>query len=138
MKMIFLFSLLFFFLVLGCATIPDGVEPLTADELRSILPGNSVYIKGQQFEYAGYYFKNGDFKGRAWGSWGEEREQGTWEITDDGLICYKYDKTGQEGNCRQLYPDKKKQNAYIAVNVSGKTRHKILTYNIVSGNKYKF
>lgn len=137
MKLFAGFSLLFLLLISGCATIPDGVEPLTAVEVRSIFSGNSVYIKGQQFEYSAYLNADGTYKGKAWGSWGEDPSRGTWKITDEGLICYKSSLNNTK-NCRKMYPDPKNEKAYIGVNVSGKAKTKIVTYNIFPGNKYNY
>lgn len=136
MKMIIGFSLLFFLLVSGCATVPKGVEPLTADELRAMLPGNTVYVKGDGFEYFTFYEKDGAYRGKAWGNWGEDPFKGKWEIKDTGEVCYDNPKN-KEPNCRLHYPDKK-ENTYISVSVSGPTRNKVVKYNVFPGNKYKY
>ena len=96
----------------GCASTAErmakkGIEPLTADELRTTLPGNSVYERGDTWEYTGYLRSDGTLFGRSWWDGGEETATGKWEITDEGLYCRDWDNDWGGGGygCLRMYRD---------------------------------
>ena len=98
--------------LVGCASTAEkmaekGVEPMTAEELRTTITGNSFYQRGDGWEWAGYFKPDGTATGRAWGSWGEVVANGTWDITDDGLQCEDWENEwgGDGRGCSHWYQD---------------------------------
>lgn len=87
----------------------SGAPPLTAEEIRSTLIGNSVYSKfrtrksNSPAEYTGYY-EDGTIRARAWGSGWDDTDSGTWEATSDSQYCRSWN-NWREGKraCYELY-----------------------------------
>jgi tetratricopeptide (TPR) repeat protein len=75
------------------AGLPEGkavprVAPLTAAEMRSLFPGNTMTgqnVYGERWH--AYYAPDGKMFGR---SFSGQTDEGTWEITDDGQDCGQY------------------------------------------------
>jgi hypothetical protein len=69
----------------ACSSVHDdlvasGARPLDANEVRSQLVGNTeIWTKG-----AGYYAEDGTLRA----VWEGESYTGTWEIRDNGDLCY--------------------------------------------------
>ena len=125
----------------GCASTSDemaekGIAPMTADQLEATFPGNTAYIKGSGWEWAGYYADDGTIRGRSWWSGGEETATASYEITDDGLICRDWDNNWGSGGygCSRYYQDGDKI-VYDAVSGS-KGKYPTGTLTVSEGNSY--
>ena len=80
---------------------------LTADQIRSVVSGNTGYGQEDRFQWRTFYAPDGRLQGRHWGSWGEERDEGTWEITGSGQLCRQWTiKWGKRKRaCFEVYKD---------------------------------
>jgi len=99
-------------LVFGCTSTSErmaekGIEPMTAAEIRETISGNSLYLKGPYYEYAGYFKPDGTLIDRVWWNGGEETSTGIWEIKDEGLICRNWENDWGGGGygCSHWYRD---------------------------------
>lgn len=72
--------------------VPQGLKPLSADEIKSAFGGNSLYSEdttdsGQGFNAILFHEKSGKVRVRAWGDWGKLTDRGTWNVSKDGSYC---------------------------------------------------
>ncbi len=81
--------------------------PLSAEELRTAMAGNSVYVGAGGSEFAAYHNGNGNLSGRAWGSGTEQSGSGSWKINEEGQYCRKWDNTwsGGQWGCFKVYQE---------------------------------
>lgn len=90
----------------------ENKTPLNETEIREVVVGNTLYTSGvsnggTRWEWAGYYSKEGNARGRAWWNGGQNEGEGAWYIKE-GLFCSKWgpDEWGNGGeNCQKLYKD---------------------------------
>ena len=82
-------------------------EPLSADELRSAMAGNSVYVGAGGSEFAAYHNSDGSLAGRAWGTGQEQTGNGSWKIDEKGQYCRKWDNSwsGGQWGCFKVYKE---------------------------------
>lgn len=80
----------------GCAAWPRvgsdaQFEPVAASTLSDLLAGHTLYRRGTRlfstWEYANLHQADGVMTAKVWWSDGEERVEGRWNITADGLYC---------------------------------------------------
>jgi hypothetical protein len=108
MRLVFFLSVV---AIAGCTSTQSGApalvaqqypHQLTAAEIRANIPNSTQYAVGKYGPktYATYYSADGHihFKGP------DDEDHGTFRITDDGLICTKYDnyRSGQE-TCQTVW-----------------------------------
>lgn len=80
---------------------------LGAEELRTALAGNSVYVGNPGSEFAAVHNNDGSMAGRSWGSGNDESGEGEWRVDDNGQYCRKWSNgwsAGQWG-CFEVYRD---------------------------------
>jgi hypothetical protein len=75
--------------------IPADLKPLSSEQIKTALSGNSLYSEdvnemGQNANAILYHEKSGKIRMRAWGHWGKLTDQGTWDISDAGDYCTKW------------------------------------------------
>jgi len=82
-------------------------QPLSAEELRSTIAGNSVYVGAGSSEFAAYHSSDGALTGKAWGTGQEQTGDGSWKVNDDGQYCRKWDNawSGGKWGCFKVYRD---------------------------------
>ena len=136
----------------ACETTPDrrtvakneieasGQSPMTAEQIKTALVGNTEYSKGVDegtpWEWTGYHREDGTMSGRSWWEGGKESDTGTWEVTEDNLYCRKWDKhwgKAQRG-CYKMY--RLAENRLGAEAVSGSA--KAGTSELIMGNPYSY
>jgi len=104
------FVLLAGFTLSACATATEemqeaGMEPLGAGDIRTEMIDTTQYgVSREGNNYAVYRAPDGEMRGKAWGSWGESFDTGTWSVNDDGLYCAKWSewRNAREG-CWNIY-----------------------------------
>jgi hypothetical protein len=104
------FALLVMFTLSACATANEemqeaGVEPLAANEIRTELSDTTQYgVSDEGNNYAVYRAPDGEMRGKAWGSWGQAFDTGTWSVNEDGVYCAKWTEweNAREG-CWNIY-----------------------------------
>ncbi|MBZ0215724.1 MAG: hypothetical protein K8F25_04155 [Fimbriimonadaceae bacterium] len=81
--------------------------PLSAEELRAAMAGNSVYVGAGGSEFAAYHNSNGSLAGRAWGTGQEQTGAGSWKIDEKGQYCRKWDNawSGGQWGCFKVYKE---------------------------------
>ena len=98
----------------------QGVKPLSSSEIKELLSDATQYNKVPKREWKGYYSADGKIQARAWGSWGEQSDEGEWRVKDGGILCDrflgKWSKFGE--GCYSVYPGKAKDE-YTLIKVSG-------------------
>ena len=95
------------------------IATLEASEAQSLYSGSTSYLKHRTYEFLGYRAEDGSMKGIAWGSWGEERDTGTWMVNDDGQLCSEWDGVWANGiRCFVTYPSDE-ENQFVQAIVSG-------------------
>lgn len=123
----------------ACTTAQDrmeesGTEPLTKSEVSEMMVG--VTEKGvapSGSNYMVYRSAKGEMRGKAWGSWGQDTDVGTYTISSDGLYCSKWQSwnNGQE-RCWRVYED---GDDIVYAGVSGGAKDmEVRKANIVEGN----
>jgi hypothetical protein len=127
-------------LALGaCSTAQErmeeaGKESLTKSEVSELMVGvteRGVAPSGSK--YMVYRAENGEIRGKAWGSWGDDTDQGTYTIAEDGLYCSKWQNwnDGKE-RCWRVYEE---GDDIIYAGVSGGAQDiEVQKSNIVEGN----
>ncbi len=91
------------------------VAPMTAAEMRSLFPGNTVTgqsVYGDRFH--DYWAPDGKAFERTFTG---ETDEGTWEITDDGQFCFQFNNFG--GGRKRCYINFKKGDEYEAWSADG-------------------
>lgn len=63
---------------------------LTGDQIRGVVSGKTGFGQEERYQWRSFYAPDGRLQGRRWGSWGEERDEGTWEITAENQFCRKW------------------------------------------------
>ncbi len=78
---------------------------LSADEVRTTLAGNSVYVGGQGSEFAAVHNSDGSMNGKIWGGGNEQSGGGAWRVDDNGQYCRKWDNAWSQGQwgCFEVY-----------------------------------
>jgi hypothetical protein len=95
------------------AGLPEGkaaprVAPLTAAEMRSLFPGNTLTGENTYGErWHAYFAPDGKMFGRTFDG---QTDEGTWEITDDGQDCEQYN--NWQGGRRRCFINFKKGDEY--------------------------
>lgn len=131
--------------VMSCSSSPDTNDindvpaeetisgALTAAQITSLISGNTAYGQEAKYQWRTYYAKNGMLMGRIWGSFGEEHDHGTWQVTaKDNQLCRQW--TVKWGDlkraCFELFKDGEQ---IKLINVDGNDDSYEMM--IVSGNK---
>lgn len=97
-----------------------GVAPLSGAEVQALYSDATEYFESSKFKYVGYYATDGKLNGKAWGSWGEEFDQGSWSVNDQGYLCEEWGGQWARGPvCYEVYPGET-DDEYVTVVVSGK------------------
>lgn len=80
---------------------------LGGDQITSLISGNTGFGQEQRFQWRTYYASDGTMTGRIWGSFGQERDRGTWETTAENQLCRKWSKKWGERKraCFELFKD---------------------------------
>jgi len=83
----------------------EGKKPLTGDEIKAKLIGNSVtgVSVNAGVSFTVYYPVYGEIRGEA-GPWGIFTDEGIWAIKD-GLYCVTWNKWSDEELCFSVYLD---------------------------------
>ena len=105
---------------------------LTADQIRSLVSGNTGYGQEDRFQWRTFYAPGGQMQGRIWGGWGEERDEGSWEIAATGQLCRQWTiKWGSRKRaCFEVYKD---GDLIKLINIDGNDDS--YEMRILSGNK---
>jgi len=80
-------------------------DALTANEIRILLTGNTVYAKTDKNRTVFiYYDPNGTMQG--WNKQKNYRDQGTWDVSDDHQYCRKWKRwwKPRKWTCSHVYP----------------------------------
>jgi len=82
------------FLILnGCAPatknqmIKQGQSPLSAEQLFTLIVGNSLYLESDNFDATLYFFKNGAFSAS---DRFNNKDSGKWDISSEDQFCLKF------------------------------------------------
>ncbi len=75
--------------------VPNGLEPLTAEQIKTAFTGNSIYTEnmneaGQSANAILYHENSGKIRMRAWGHWGKLTDKGVRDVSDAGDYCAKW------------------------------------------------
>ena len=112
-------------------------QRMTSEQLHSAYTGNSVYEKGDGWEFTAFYRPDGTVQGRAWWDGGERSSPGQWRVTDDGQYCSKWAHQkwgGGEESCFAMFWD---QDHVNWVRVSGRMEREITGQTqFHQGNKF--
>ncbi len=86
----------------------QGVTSLTGPEIKKLFINAKEYSKNPRFEFVGHYSTDGKVKGRVWGSWGEESDEGEWKVSGGELFCVRYlgEWSDSGERCYTVYPGK--------------------------------
>lgn len=128
----------------SCSSSPDGEKlddvpveqtisgALTAPQITSLVAGNTAYGQEVRYQWRTYYAKDGMLMGRIWGSFGEERDHGTWQVTQENQLCRQWmiKWGGLKRACFELFKDGEQ---IKLINVDGNDDSYEMM--IVSGNK---
>ena len=108
--------------------------PLTAEEVRALLMGNSLFADGSALKFAALHRADGTLKGKAWGSDDPRTGTGTWKVEPDGAYCRKWDNewAGGEWGCFRVF---RQGNALIMEHISGAGANGQMT--LVQGNAHE-
>ena len=97
--------------------VAQGFKRLNAEEIRSALYGNTVsgYTEGRGNNFAVFSASDGTIRGKIITPSGKiNRDRGRWRITDDDMICERWDRW--QGDCDRLYLQGDK---FVFVNADG-------------------
>lgn len=88
-------------------TGPTIEGALTSDQIKSLIIGNTGYGQEEKFQWRTYYASDGTARGRIWGTFGQERDQGNWEVTPESQLCRQWrQKWGNRKRaCFEIYKD---------------------------------
>lgn len=96
-----------------------GVAPMGRPEIQALFSDATLREKGKGYQYVGYYTADGKMNSKAWGSWGEEFDDGSWQVNEDGLYCSEWTGPWAKGlRCFETYPGEG-ENEYIQALVTG-------------------
>ena len=108
------------FVLNGCATKPqlqpENLTKLNADELTSLVVGNTLTYQAIWGRWAEYHKEDYSGYGSAWSTlfnwfgWSNDRATSTFTINDDAQICWHYSGEAQWANpqleyCAIIYTD---------------------------------
>lgn len=129
----------------ACATAPDKSELQRVDgsEVKSVLRGNTLTYKASYGRWAEYHQTDSTGHAKAWGSWGSDIATSTYDIEDDGTVCWTYSgepdwASPEHDYCNVFYKDADgNYYAEVTVNTSKPERlGNIRTLEIKSGDAY--
>ena len=105
---------------------------LTADQIRSVVSGKTGFGQEERYQWRTFYAPDGRLQGRRWGSFGEERDEGTWEITADNQLCRQWmiKWVKRKRACFEVYKD---ADLIKLLNVDGNDDN--FEMRVLSGNK---
>ena len=123
----------------ACATAQQemaeaGKEPLNEGEVRELMVGVTEQGVGPNgSKYMVYRIESGEIRGKAWGSWGQSKDTGTYTIAEDGLYCSEW-KQWNDGRkrCWRVY-EEGDDIVYAAVSGGAKDME-VRKADIVEGN----
>ena len=131
----------------GCLpSSPQKIEaiplPLSGEEVKSRLAGNSVYRKGMRglarWQYASHHSADGALSAKTWWLGGADVAQGHWEVSEDGTYCrrwFNHWANGEEG-CFRVFASST-NGSLIFDHVSGNAGDsKRYDYQVLVGNPY--
>ena len=94
----------------GCKTteqafLEKGLNPLTGEEIRALVTGNTLSGEHMGGAYAIYFPGDGKMEGKVWWDEGTDSDHGTWEVTADNQYCRQWQvKWGNlERKCVRFY-----------------------------------
>lgn len=128
----------------ACSSTPDPDEKpplptgptiegaLSGDQIKGLLAGNTAYGQEAKYQWRTYYAPDGTQRGRIWGDFGQERDQGTWAVNPSSQMCRQWTQKwgNREQACFELFKDGEE---IKAINVDGKADSYEMM--IVSGDK---
>jgi hypothetical protein len=96
----------------ACSTAQDqmeeaGKELLTKSEVNDLIVDTTQSgIAPSGNNYIVYRSQNGEMRGKAWGSWGQSTDEGTYTVAEDGLYCAEWQdwNDGRE-RCWRVYEE---------------------------------
>jgi hypothetical protein len=107
---------------------------LSAEEVTSMLTGNSVYAGDGNFQFAALHEADGALKGKSWNGEVTETGTGNWKVEASGAYCRKWENSwaGGEWGCFKVF---RHGNELTMERVSGAGANGEMT--LVAGNAYK-
>ncbi len=80
---------------------------LGGDQITSLISGNTAFGQEQRFQWRTFFATDGTMTGRMWGSFGQERDRGTWETTRENQLCRQWSQKWGERKraCFELFKD---------------------------------
>lgn len=122
--------------LLSGQAVPNGLAPLTAEQIRTAFTGNSVYSEnvkqmGRTANAILYHETPGTIRMRAWGRWGKITDKGVWDVNDAGDYCAQWSGilAARGKVCFKIY----KNNEQVFF-VPSDTRSKSRTGTLLPGN----
>jgi len=105
---------------------------LTADQIRGAVSGRTAFGQEDRYQWRTFYAPDGRLQGRRWGSWGEERDEGSWEITAENQLCRQWmiKWVKRKRACFEVYKD---GDLLKLLNVDGNDDN--FEMRVLSGNK---
>ncbi len=73
------------------AANPQIIEgALTSAQITELVAGNTGYGEEETFNYRTFFVPDGAMAGRIWGDFGQETDQGRWEVTPENQMCRQW------------------------------------------------
>lgn len=78
--------------LIGCATVPEKSELQRLDRAGVIseLEGNTITGRADYGRWADYHETGSTGYAKAWGDWGSQSATSSYQVSDDGQICWTY------------------------------------------------
>ena len=122
-------------LLIGCAGLGDKTvgPPLTGDEIKKLISGNTVQGPMGREMYDWYYQSDGAVTGVIGAA---DNDSGTWKIKDENVYCHTWDQYFDGVEECYLWFKQERSGRYLMRSVESDTSGDIPVWGIVEGNPY--